>query len=533
MNSLRNLDYPLQNLSSNQLFKQSRFYTTWSDNNDNVELTHSSILDGAGVVDGAGDWLTTLTFGQNFNQTLIPGTLPESITNLSFGWNFDKNITVGVLPPALDSLYLGHVYRRKIEPGALPATLKTLRFYRVFEYGSPSYPPATTNEVDPLPQLPPSLTLLVLNKYFNRPIELGYLPESITHLEFGDNFNYPIPGGALPTSLKKISFGQYHASPFVLPHGLAELIFFANYTTQGTKHVLSSFQALPTNLTDMNFYGKNPYFEVGWLPQSLRSLHIQSVIDPRAFPSSLTSLRLGYSPREGFTLPSSLTRLSFGTIVDRPIPPGVLPPGLKFLDLGWDYSIKHSIGQGFLPSALLSLSLDDCSVPCTSYPPTKDVDDDIYHDDNAPIECDFLPNSITELTFGNIFNQPIIPGSLPPSIISLGFGSSFNQPITGLLPISVTSLQFGAYFQQAIDCSYLINLQTLSMLHIDQLQLIKNCHPHLEVDLWYLLDDSIYDGDLQAMADDDKIVYQRMRSIHVDHMNEFVYKGWTIPHHSF
>jgi hypothetical protein len=62
---------------------------------------------------------------------------------------------------------------------------------------------------------------------------------------------------------------------------------------------------------------------------------------------------------------------------------------------------------------------------------------------NQRIEQGVLPASLTRLTFGRAFNQPIKQGVLPAKLTHLAFGDRFNQPIgEGVLPANLTQLAF-------------------------------------------------------------------------------------------
>ena len=62
-----------------------------------------------------------------------------------------------------------------------------------------------------------------------------------------------------------------------------------------------------------------------------------------------------------------------------------------------------------------------------------------------------LPSSLTHLTFGTNFNQPLGEGVLPSSLTHLTFGTNFNQPLgEGVLPSSLTQLVFGWFFDQEL-----------------------------------------------------------------------------------
>ncbi|EFA74655.1 hypothetical protein PPL_11624 [Heterostelium album PN500] len=64
--------------------------------------------------------------------------------------------------------------------------------------------------------------------------------------------------------------------------------------------------------------------------------------------------------------------------------------------------------------------------------------------------------NITEIEFGNEFNQPLQSNSLPPNLRSLSFGYGFNQILSvGVLPESLESLVFGLEFNQILSVGVL------------------------------------------------------------------------------
>lgn len=72
------------------------------------------------------------------------------------------------------------------------------------------------------------------------------------------------------------------------------------------------------------------------------------------------------------------------------------------------------------------------SHPPSHYPP-------LGREFNQPV--DFLPETITHLTFGDAFRQPVF--NLPPRITHLSFGKSFWNSSLHHLPPSITHLKFG------------------------------------------------------------------------------------------
>jgi surface protein len=72
---------------------------------------------------------------------------------------------------------------------------------------------------------------------------------------------------------------------------------------------------------------------------------------------------------------------------------------------------------------------------------------------NQPIAVDVLPLGLTHLTFGADFNQPIGENVLPKTLTHLTFGywSKFNKPIgQNVLPQTLTHLMFGLPFRRGL-----------------------------------------------------------------------------------
>src|SRR5690606_35521171 len=84
---------------------------------------------------------------------------------------------------------------------------------------------------------------------------------------------------------------------------------------------------------------------------------------------------------------------------------------------------------------------------CSDLPPhTKYLS--FVQNSNQPNQSVNIPSTITHLTFGDKFDQPI--DNLPPNITHLTSGENFNQKIENLPP-KITQLIFGMKFNQNID----------------------------------------------------------------------------------
>ena len=69
---------------------------------------------------------------------------------------------------------------------------------------------------------------------------------------------------------------------------------------------------------------------------------------------------------------------------------------------------------------------------------------------NQPLDFNLF-SSLTHLTFGSAFNQPIIGMSVLTKLTHLTFGVHFDQIVKDNIPESVTNLHFDRYFNQNID----------------------------------------------------------------------------------
>jgi hypothetical protein len=69
--------------------------------------------------------------------------------------------------------------------------------------------------------------------------------------------------------------------------------------------------------------------------------------------------------------------------------------------------------------------------------------------ENIPIDDD-IPNSVTHLTLGNIFNQPLKKDDIPTTVTHLTFDSYFNHQLNkNDIPNSVTHLTLGNMFNKS------------------------------------------------------------------------------------
>ena len=107
------------------------------------------------------------------------------------------------------------------------------------------------------------------------------------------------------------------------------------------------------------------------------------------------------------------------------IPPGLLPPGLRLMQLSTPLSFP--LQPGSIPSSLEVLDL-------------RSVDSQSL--------SGVLPPSLVHLMLGNGWKHPLPPGTLPPSLECLSIGHLYTQPLgVGCLPSSLRVLKLGNTFE--------------------------------------------------------------------------------------
>jgi len=114
--------------------------------------------------------LIDVTFGNDFNRTLINGMFPDSVQSINFVPNFKRPLRQFDLPSSLTYLKFGSCFDQPFEKNILPDNLLYLHF----------------------------------GFAFNQPIENDVLPNNIIQLIFGEKFNQCLEISVLPKSLKKI-----------------------------------------------------------------------------------------------------------------------------------------------------------------------------------------------------------------------------------------------------------------------------------------------------------------------------------------
>ncbi|GAM17914.1 hypothetical protein SAMD00019534_010890, partial [Acytostelium subglobosum LB1] len=140
--------------------------------------------------------ITSLTFGDKFNQPIRLGQLPSSLTHLELGYRFNSTIEQGSLPAVLRSLSFGMEFKGPLTPGSLPPSLQSLDVEQ------------SRNIRDTIVagSLPPSIKKLIILINMKLGIDPGSLPQSLQTLIINGTTNLVLGEGILPPSLTELSF---------------------------------------------------------------------------------------------------------------------------------------------------------------------------------------------------------------------------------------------------------------------------------------------------------------------------------------
>ena len=300
--------------------------------------------------------VVSLTFGNNFNQSLEGIQLPSTLQTLRFGYKFNQNLEGIQLPSSLQTLTFGYSFSRSLEGIQLPSTLQTLTFGYGFNQSLKGI------------QLPSTLQTLAFGNYFNQSLEGIQLPSTLQTLKFGNSFNRSLEGIQLPRTLQTLTFGDAF-----------------DQSIEGIQ--------LPSTLQTVTFgYSFNQSLEGIQLPRSLQTLtfgyYFNQSLEGIQLPSTLLTLTFGdgFNQRlEGTQLPSTLQTLTFGSKFDQSLEGIQLPSTLQTLTFG--SKIDQSLEGIQLPSTLQTLAFGN------------------YF--NQSLEGIQLPSTLQTLTFGGGFNQTL------------------------------------------------------------------------------------------------------------------------------
>jgi hypothetical protein len=234
-----------------------------------------------------------------------------------------------------------------------------------------------------------------------------------------------------PPTLTHLSFQQFDGPHnFIFPPSLTHLLTVKTYEPP--------FHSLPpslTHLTTFGFWHRTPY-----LPPNLTHLSLGRYYDQPLtnLPPTLTHLKLGSSfnqPIDHF--PPSITHLQVGRKFRQPVQK--LPASLTHLIVAEDFCLPLDN----LPRTLTHLiAPPDFLQPLDTLPPTVShviFDRSLHfrHHHHFIVQENYLnkllPSSITHLITSWYFDEKV--DNLPQSLTHLTFGQRFRQPVIISLPL--------------------------------------------------------------------------------------------------
>ncbi|CAM9420406.1 unnamed protein product [Ectocarpus fasciculatus] len=168
--------------------------------------------------------LQQLSFGDDFDQSIVGAVWPVSLQLLSFGREFNQAIVGAVWPPSLLRLSFGREFNQPIVGVEWPVSLQQLSFG--FQFNQPIVGVVWRA----------SLQKLSFGCKFNQPITGAAWPASLQQLSFEGLFNQPIVDVVWPTSLKQLSFGDDYFNQPIVAGELEFVIFLSIVSLRDTTH---------------------------------------------------------------------------------------------------------------------------------------------------------------------------------------------------------------------------------------------------------------------------------------------------------
>ncbi|KAF2068311.1 hypothetical protein CYY_010363, partial [Polysphondylium violaceum] len=140
--------------------------------------------------------ILSITFGNSYNQPILPNTLGDNILEIQFGDKFAINIDNFVFPPRLRYLTFGVKYRHPIVPNSLPSTLKHIYFMKLSQ---------ESELFKSLKNLPPSVDHLGILKYnFHDVLDLTMISPFIKSIKLGYNNYRNIQSVVVPPTVQSV-----------------------------------------------------------------------------------------------------------------------------------------------------------------------------------------------------------------------------------------------------------------------------------------------------------------------------------------
>ncbi|GAM24868.1 hypothetical protein SAMD00019534_080430 [Acytostelium subglobosum LB1] len=285
--------------------------------------------------------LTTMMINTSPKDELPdPSYYPRTLTKLVINGEF---VTLGSLPDSLTSLTIwANDWNQPIVPGSLPPRLKRLKFNDRF------------NQPIAEGTFPPSLKRVNFGGAFNQPLTLSNCPATITRVRLHELYVHPL--GLCAQHWSRLRFESVlELSPVLVCQSLTNLcapfvesspVTSSTFPSLQKFHILSlvgfslyiplDLIALPSSLRDLTIW-PNGYYSA--LPRGVKTLVINGynedfILFPGLLPPSLVSLTLNSYHHE-FELkdfPTTLTSLTLCNVTKLPLP-NQLPTSLRSLTL--------------------------------------------------------------------------------------------------------------------------------------------------------------------------------------------------------
>jgi hypothetical protein len=144
-----------------------------------------------------------LTFGNDFNQPLEIGAIPNNVKYLTFGNNFNQILKKGIIPDTVKSIVFGHYFNQELSKDILPNNITNLSFGKNF------------NQFIEIGAIPKTVTnLIFFNPLFNQILNDDNLPSNLVELLIHESYNMDLLKCEKNVFIGKIIFERYNENNY-------------------------------------------------------------------------------------------------------------------------------------------------------------------------------------------------------------------------------------------------------------------------------------------------------------------------------
>ncbi|KAF2074645.1 hypothetical protein CYY_004040 [Polysphondylium violaceum] len=360
-------------------------------------------------------------------NSIVPMSfIPNGIVSIYFGSDFNQIILKDSIPNSVLSIYFGQNFDQDLKHICFPSNLQYLYFSDSFD-----------KKIRP-ERIPSTLKHIGFKKIQDKPRQsLYHLNQTtIDHLYLQDCEDIDVP-----QNIKYLKLAENHS--------------LIRVPKSNIKCVTYSSGRIFLEDSERNQSGKGP-------PQSKEKIH------EKVNPKILLSLTIDDNH---FIQPHLFDSLNIISMkfeeYNQILLPGCIPNTVQVVNFSPLSNYSQPFSKGIFPESVKTIVFSGrFNQTLTDLLPRSLTELSLGTDFNQPILKDFLPNSLKCLKLGSSFKQNLTHSPLPNSLTKLSFKKFYHQDLIDWIPPSVTHFEIGEIFS---DEKVLFPIEKLSKTNITKL----------------------------------------------------------------